>query len=266
MPSLSVIIPNKNYGKYLPECLDSVLNQTVRPLEILIDDGKSSDNSIDVIRRYSEKSDLIRWTQSGLNVNRSIEFLISKAKGDYIYFLGSDDFIPPHSLESFLNHNSCVIYSNLYHLWLSGLISEWKVPDFNASLLQKVNYVSLNACIIKRECLERTREKYGYILDDRAGIVSDWELMLRLMESNCTFKHEKLPLVYFRKHRVQNSSHLKLAWDIYKVYRKRNRVSVKYLTATLVFGTLIQLLRLYRMNVFSDNALAKIVYRKVWYF
>ena len=89
---VSVIIPVYNSSKYLKECLDSVLNQTYKNLEIIIIDDKSTDNSVDIINSYKDKRiKLIKLKKnSGVSVcrNKGIE----KASGDYITFIDSDDY------------------------------------------------------------------------------------------------------------------------------------------------------------------------------
>lgn len=92
MKKVSVIIPVYNSSKYLKECIDSVLNQTYKNLEVIIVDDKSTDNSIDIINSYKDKRmKLIRLKKnSGVSIcrNKGIE----SSCGDYISFIDSDDY------------------------------------------------------------------------------------------------------------------------------------------------------------------------------
>lgn len=97
---ISVIIPVYNVEKYLEECLDSVINQTLKDIEIICINDGSSDSSEEILRKYVEIDNrfvLINQKNQGQSVarNKGIEI----AQGDYIYFLDSDDKIVLHALE-----------------------------------------------------------------------------------------------------------------------------------------------------------------------
>ena len=94
MPILSVIIPVYNTGKYLKKCLDSVINQTLDNIEIIVINDGSTDDSLQIINEYIEKYNnikLIHKKNEGASIARNIG--ICKAKGKYITFLDSDDYI-----------------------------------------------------------------------------------------------------------------------------------------------------------------------------
>ena len=89
---VSVIIPVYNSSKYLRECIDSVLKQTYKNLEIIIIDDRSTDDSVDIINSYKDKR--IKFIKlkknSGVSVCRNKG--IDLATGDYITFIDSDDY------------------------------------------------------------------------------------------------------------------------------------------------------------------------------
>lgn len=91
---ISVIIPVYNTARYLPNCLDSLLDQKYRDIEyILIDDG-STDNSLDICRAYAQKDDrfvVLSKKNGGPSSARNLAF--SKARGEYVTFVDSDDFL-----------------------------------------------------------------------------------------------------------------------------------------------------------------------------
>lgn len=97
---ISVIIPVYNAEKHLAECLDSVLGQSLRELEILCIDDGSVDESLAILERYAEKDDRVRVFRqrnryAGVARNRGLEH----ARGEYIAFLDADDVFLPGSLE-----------------------------------------------------------------------------------------------------------------------------------------------------------------------
>lgn len=92
-PKVSVIIPVYNTEKYLTECLDSVLNQTFKDMEIICIDDGSQDNSFEILKKYSQKDSRIKClnqTHKGGGAARN--FGLDVAQGDYLAFLDSDDF------------------------------------------------------------------------------------------------------------------------------------------------------------------------------
>ena len=92
----SVIIVNYNNAKYLEECINSILNQSYKNKEIIVVDDKSEDHSIDVLKRFKNKIKVIknqRKTSNGsYNQINSCYKGFLKSKGEYLFFLDSDDY------------------------------------------------------------------------------------------------------------------------------------------------------------------------------
>lgn len=94
MPLVSIIIPIYKVEKYLPECLDSVINQTYKNLEIILVDDGSPDNCGKICDEYVEtdsRVNVIHKVNGGISYARNAG--IEVATGDWIYFMDSDDFI-----------------------------------------------------------------------------------------------------------------------------------------------------------------------------
>lgn len=95
-PNFSVVVTSYNYAKYLPETLDPILAQTYKNYEVIIVDDGSTDNSLQIIKNYTDKHKNFYLYQHDNGINQglieSMKLGISKAKGDYIAFLESDDF------------------------------------------------------------------------------------------------------------------------------------------------------------------------------
>ncbi len=99
-PKISIIIPSYNEEKNISCCLDSVLNQTFSDFEVLCVDDGSTDGTFDIIKKYSEKdSRIISLKNPDKGVSSARNFGIDNAKGDYIGFVDSDDFIQPQMYE-----------------------------------------------------------------------------------------------------------------------------------------------------------------------
>ena len=93
-PLISIIIPVYNAGEHLKKCLDSVLHQTCRNLEIILIDDGSTDGSGDLCDEYAAKDQrIICLHQVNGGVSKARNQGIKLAKGDYYHFLDSDDYI-----------------------------------------------------------------------------------------------------------------------------------------------------------------------------
>lgn len=89
---ISVIINVYNGEKFITKCLDSVINQSYQNLEILIINDGSTDNTLDIIKKYKDKRIKIITTKNlGLSLSRNVG--IDNATGDYLYFVDADDYI-----------------------------------------------------------------------------------------------------------------------------------------------------------------------------
>lgn len=92
--SVSVIVPVYNAEKYLKKCIDSILNQTLKNIEIILINDGSTDNSAEILDKYANEYDNIRvinQKNSGLAVARNVG--LENASGEYIGFVDSDDYI-----------------------------------------------------------------------------------------------------------------------------------------------------------------------------
>lgn len=102
-PLISVIVPAYNVEKYIGRCLDSIINQTYKNIEIIIIDDGSNDNTPSIIRKYSKHFDfIIPLFQENQGVSRARLNGINKSRGEWIGFVDSDDEIEDDMYEVLL--------------------------------------------------------------------------------------------------------------------------------------------------------------------
>lgn len=108
-PKVSVIIPVYNTEMYLRQCLDSVVNQTLREIEIICVDDGSTDSSLEILREYEARDHRIQVvTQANINAGAARNRGLDLAKGEYLSFLDADDFFEPEMLErAYVTARSC---------------------------------------------------------------------------------------------------------------------------------------------------------------
>ena len=102
-PKISVVIPVYNVEQFLRECVDSVLEQTVSDFEIILVDDGATDSSGAICDEYGAKDQRVRvihQANGGLSAARNRG--LDAANGEYIYFLDSDDYLAPNTLEALL--------------------------------------------------------------------------------------------------------------------------------------------------------------------
>lgn len=101
---ISVIIPVYNTAEYLPRCLDSILNNTYKHLEILCFNDGSKDNSLEVLNGYAAKDPRVRVIdQENAGVSAARNRGLDEAEGEYIAFVDSDDWVHRQYFEVLLN-------------------------------------------------------------------------------------------------------------------------------------------------------------------
>ena len=126
IPAISVIIPMYNVEKYISDCLNSLLAQTFQDFEVIVADDCSTDNSVEIVKNYAPKfNGRLKLTKTKENsggggyVPRNLGLGLSR--GNYIFFVDSDDFITKTALEEL--HNAAkisdaeVVYTASYYLY-----------------------------------------------------------------------------------------------------------------------------------------------------
>lgn len=119
IPKVSIIIPVYNMEKYLRQCLDSVVNQTLQDIEIICIDDCSTDNSLQILKEYASKDNRIRIIEQKINQGQGVarNEAIKIATGEYIGFVDPDDWIEPNMYEEMYNKakefNTDIVICNL---------------------------------------------------------------------------------------------------------------------------------------------------------
>ncbi len=153
MNLISIIIPVYNVEKYLAKCLDSVLNQTYKNLEIILVDDGSKDNSGAICDEYAKRDNrIIVVHQKNSGVSKARNLGMSMATGDYIGFIDSDDTIEANMYEVLLKNaiesGAEISYCGLKQIQLDGKI------DYSNNTLEK-------RVVKKEEAIK------GYFFDDK---------------------------------------------------------------------------------------------------
>lgn len=119
-PKVSVLVPIYNVEKYLRQCLDSLVGQTLRDIEIICINDGSTDSSPEIIKEYADKDDrIVVITKKNSGYGDSMNKGLAKARGEYIGILESDDFLELNAFEQLYGlakeYDADVVRANYFH-------------------------------------------------------------------------------------------------------------------------------------------------------
>lgn len=198
-PLLSIIVPIYNKQEYLKECIESVIEQTYRPVELILIDDCSKDSSREIVNKYVEKFFWVKGIFLDKNVGVSCARNIGAnvANGDYITFLDADDFYyNPMKLQNemniLLNERGCkgnvVAFSKLIAVDVKkNILWEYKTKAvFTGKKLKTAILSNAKVQIPRDYCFEKKVFIEAGRYDGNMSLYEDYELLLR-MSSICTF-------------------------------------------------------------------------------
>ncbi len=201
-PLVSVVIPNYNYGKYIHETIESVLNQTFINYEIIVVDGGSDDTkTVEVLKQIIHPKIQVHFRGGRHLVGDNRNFGIKLAKGKYICCLDSDDAILPTYLEKAVFYLEALNYDVVYPWVQSFGESEtlWKTADATYETLTiEGNLVATNA-VFRKSAWEKAGGYKDYPIG-KGHVSEDWEFWVRLAGSGFRFKAIPEPLMLYRVH------------------------------------------------------------------
>ena len=135
MPNLSIITPIYNTQKYLNRCLDSLINQTLKDIEIICINDCSTDNSLEILKEYQNKDKRIKIINLKENKKQGYarNIALNEANGEYIGFIDSDDWIDLNYFEKlfvYTRHIHCddtFTFTNTMNIVHNILASFWQI-------------------------------------------------------------------------------------------------------------------------------------------
>ncbi len=164
-PSVSVVLPIYNSEAFLERCLDSLVNQTLKNIEILAVNNGSTDNSMFILEKYQKRySDIIKiitiphHDRAGAGRNIGIK----NANSEYVGFCDSDDYMELNALENLYNtaveNDSDMVYSPFYHVTNNSIKTVFRLNDVSIeNILVAGNYALWNK-LYKKTLLEKAGE------------------------------------------------------------------------------------------------------------
>jgi glycosyltransferase involved in cell wall biosynthesis len=225
---ISICLATYNGEKYLKEQLDSLVNQTIRPYEVIVQDDCSTDNTVEIVKQYTEKLNLkIYVNEVNLGFTKNFESVLQKATGDFIAPCDQDDVWDGNKLEVLLLsiENYSLVYSNSLLVdsdgqslgeRLSNRIGNLFLDSMTPLNFIFANSISAHAMLFKKELLQ-------YIFPFPKNIFFDAWIGCNAASLNGV-KYLDYDLVYYRQHdsnTIGNKQKIKKSM-IQKVIQKSN--------------------------------------------
>lgn len=262
MTKISIIVPVYNAEKYIGRCLHSLINQTLKDIEIIVIDDGSKDNTNKILQKYKDRIKIIKQKNSGVATARNKGLEI--ATGEYIYFVDSDDWIEKDTLEKLYskaidNNYDCVMcnfwYINDNKKW-SGVVTNKKdILNINdkKDYMIKMFPVIWNK-IYKKEKILKFKFKNGVWAEDV-------EYLYRIISNidNIGIVEDKL-YYYYQRESSESRLYDKRVYDyinnfngIIEFYKKNNlydeyKLELEYCYVRYLYATFIK-----RASYFTDK-------------
>jgi glycosyltransferase involved in cell wall biosynthesis len=210
LPLVSVIIPCYNGETYLAQAIESALMQTYQPVEIIVVDDGSTDNSPAIAQQYPVQ--YLRQQNRGLTPTRNLG--IQQSKGDYLVFLDADDRIRPEAIEAglsvMLERPECAMVIG-DHVFISPdgahLRDSHKrcLPASHYEALLRSNFIEMISSVLFRRVM---LEQVGGF-DTALSVAEDYELYLRIARNYPICSHHSVVAEY-RMHQTNASRNSEL--------------------------------------------------------
>ncbi len=219
---VSVYMPTYNYGKFIDQAIQSVLNQTMHDWELIVIDDGSTDNTLQIISKYKNnpKIRIIEQSNKGLNVTNNIATRL--ANGKYIVRVDADDYIDESMLLVLSNildtkPDIGLVFPDYYHVDQDGKVIEIIRRKKIADEMELLDLPAHGACtMIRKELLEFLG---GY--DETLSCQDGYDLWLRATREHKPY-NVNIPLFYYRQHSTS------LTRNGAKILSTRREIKKKY--------------------------------------
>ena len=206
-PRISIVTPSFKQGRLIERTIRSILDQNYPALEYFVQDGGSTDETVDVLNRYENQ--IAGWeSRPDGGQSAAINLGFKRTSGEIMAWLNSDDLLMPGALhfvaEYFHRHpNVDVLYGDRLLIDENdALIGRWVLPGHDAAVLPWADYVPQETLFWRRGLWERV----GGQIDESFKFAMDWDLLLRFRSAGAKFAHLPHYLGAFRIHAQQKTS------------------------------------------------------------
>ncbi len=170
---VSVVIPTYQHANTIGRCIESVLGQTYSPIEIIVVNDGSTDNTAEVLAKFDGNIHVIRQENAGANPARNRG--LAEARGEFVMFCDADVVMKPGMIESFVQH--LIVHPEASYAY-GGFKFGWKVfrgVPFSGDRLRKMNFIHTTSLV-------RRKDFPGF--DPAIRRFQDWDVWLTMLEQH----------------------------------------------------------------------------------
>ncbi|RJP46612.1 MAG: glycosyltransferase [Armatimonadetes bacterium] len=235
-PLVSIIMPVYNTANFLVEAIESIINQTYQNFELIIINDASTDNSLEIIKKYQKKfSKKIKVIDLKNNLNRGGDSCANQgikiAQGKYIARMDADDVAHPKRFEkqiSFLEKNPDIflVGSNAYVINKRGKIIGEKIePQKNEEIYK--NYLTFHPLIHPSCTLRRQLKTHNFCYEIKYSANNDYYTFFKLICLGYKFTNLPEKLLYYRIHN-NNDTFINIREKFFNTIRIRLKIIKTY--------------------------------------
>ena len=184
-PLITVVTPSYNQGRFIKDTIESVLSQDYSPVEYMVMDGGSSDETISILNNYRDRFYWVAEKDKGQS--NAINKGWGRAQGDILAYLNSDDIYLPQALSKAATYlvkhpEVAAVYGEGYHIKEDGTVIErYPTEPYNRKRLAETCFICQPTVFVRRSVLE----EIGF-LDESLSYCMDYDLWFRIAE-RCTW-------------------------------------------------------------------------------
>lgn len=248
MEKVTIIVPVYNVENYINECVDSLINQKYKEIEILLIDDGSTDNSGKICDAYAKNDNVKVYHKKNGGLSDARNYGLKKATGKYICFVDSDDYVKDDYVESMLKnikkYNTNISSCGMCRLHDNGKYEEYNFQNVRTLytgddaqiFLNVLGYYNVSACnkLFKKELFDDIEFPYGKKSEDCF-------IMYKLIEKSGSIYYDSDSKYIYRqrtgsisKNSKANTDSILAAKEVYNYFKNNNNVK-KFAAQMLAF-------------------------------
>lgn len=261
IPSVSIILTVYQVEKYLPRCIESVINQSLKNIEIILIDDGSTDRSGYMCDVYAKVDSRIRvFHKKNEGISSCRQFGVECINGEYVIFCDSDDWIELNMLEDLYRvakfQNADVVWSDMvFEYENQSVVSVQKPRSLEAKNIFLDLFYPINGSVCNKLIKSSLFQKWNVYFDENIKYAEDLFVMMQLYSNPIITSYVHKPLYHYDRYsNAQSLTHKDDARDMLdsirifdSVFEKKVRPLVKYKCAAMM--------RAYEQNLYTMNEL-----------
>lgn len=226
---ISILIATYNSGKTLGRCLESVLSQELFGWECIVIDGASKDTTLEIIAEYERKDCRFKHiSEPDKGIYDALNKGLKIAKGEWVYVLGSDDWLTREGLNTLIKYKKPgigAIYGNIIAAYNNG--TQRVITPKPIKMMRYYMPISHQGVIVR---LDSIREVGAF--DLKYIVRSDYDMMQKLYLAGISFQYIDTNVNYCGMNGLSNKfiSNVKYDWERYMINKKNHANKIPFLS------------------------------------